>query len=351
MKESMQFRKMYAGKDDDLRRLDKVVRNILNRNSLSGIYQALRKGLITVNGKKAAQDFRVKEGDCIAVAEILFTADDARRPEATAYGSDHNTKTDVPAADSTMYGTHNAARPALSADILIKTEDVLVINKPYDRTVQGKGSLAEQVAAAYVAGGSLSFTPGPLHRLDKKTTGTLLFSQSLNGARWVSRAFADHLLGKTYIGIAQGTLRAPEHWTDDIIKSGSSKAAGFHTVALNTGNGKAALTDAYPLAYGAYGKMPVTLIEYAITTGRTHQIRSQTAAHGFPLLGDTAYGGMLVHEPQDLYLHALQITVPRDNPLGLPETIRAPILTNFQKMLNKTLIQWDGLLYSTLRGT
>ena len=75
-----------------------------------------------------------------------------------------------------------------------------------------------------------------------------------------------------------------------------------------------------------------------IKTGRTHQIRAQAAFHGFPLLGDTAYGGQKIDAKrfgQEFFLHAHELHFPKDNPLGLAESITAPISQAFEKILQE----------------
>ncbi|MGP1459473.1 MAG: hypothetical protein ACTTKL_09205 [Treponema sp.] len=59
----MTFSDFTAGADDDGRRLDKIIRRFIPEQNLSGLYGAIRKGLIKLNGKKAAPDCRVNAGD------------------------------------------------------------------------------------------------------------------------------------------------------------------------------------------------------------------------------------------------------------------------------------------------
>ncbi|MBR6913189.1 MAG: hypothetical protein IKN34_05210 [Treponema sp.] len=68
----MDFKHFTAGKDDDGRRLDKIIRRFLDENALSSIYKSLRKGLVKVNGKKRSAEFKVSENDDIEIAEFLI---------------------------------------------------------------------------------------------------------------------------------------------------------------------------------------------------------------------------------------------------------------------------------------
>lgn len=321
----MDFTRVSAGKDDEGRRLDKIIRRYLSEESLSGLYSALRKGLIKVDGKKRSPDFRVTEGSEIDIATLLLS-EKSSEPSASE---------EIP-----------------EEMILFRNDDLLILNKPYDLSVQkaqaGDLALADMVTADYRTRHenmtSLSFRPGPLHRLDRKTSGIIVFSQSLRGAQWFSQAIQSHKIRKIYLALLQGSLKESMNWDDTIIKNHTSSDS-FKTVTVseNDTSGKSAHSTATPLASGSYCKKPLTLAEIEISTGRKHQIRAQAAWHGFPLLGDTAYGGMKIQEEQSFYLHARRLIIGQ-NPLGLPEEILSDISTNFEKMSEKCLINFSSRL-------
>jgi len=325
----MDFISFTAGADDNGRRLDRVLRRLLPEENLPGIYKSLRKGIIKLNDRKAEPGTKVASGDSISVA--AFLADKIQETPLIIHMQN-------PCID-------------FSSITLFSNTYICVINKPYDVAVQGgTGSLAEAYAGYWKQNrnngksSSLSFRAGPLHRLDRKTTGLLVLSNNLQGAQWFTGAVAEHQIGKRYIALVQGTIKSRQDWTDSIESEQDISPAEFHTVCISDSGGRSAMTTVQPLSYGTYSGLDITLAEYAISTGRKHQIRAQSASHGFPLLGDTAYGGIQIHEDCDFYLHARELSVPENNPIQMPVKITAPISTNFQKMLNKTLINWNGLL-------
>ncbi len=320
----MDFIELKTGNDDIDRRLDKVIRRFLANESLSSLYKLLRKGLVKVNKKKVDGSYHIQSGDTINIAAFLLqqnTESAEVLPKAQQLNKDW---------------------------IILKNDYLLILNKPYDIPVQKSSenqiSLDTMVADEYIKSHtqntSLSFKTGPLHRLDKKTTGVLVFSQNLIGARWFSKSIAEHTTSKIYIGLAQGKLKNKEEWIDLIEKN--SEETAFKTVKAGGDTGKQAVTEVTPIAYGKYNETPVTLIKYNIKTGRTHQIRSQTSLHGFPLFGDTAYGGTKIQNNttgQDFFLHALYLIFPEDNPCDIKQKITAPLPTAFAKILEQSLIK------------
>ncbi len=321
----MDFIDFTAGTDDEGRRLDKIIRILAENLPLSQIYKLLRKGLIRLNGKKSSAEVRVHSGDVIQIASFLL-----------ADGSDD---TDTPAAQD---GPTEQSPLTLSKEsIVFENENLLVINKPYDVNVHGDKDALDFQVRAYLQKTydatfphSLSFSPGPLHRLDRKTSGLLVFSKSLAGARWFSENINSHAVEKAYCAILQGHLEASASWKD-FIYSKEEEGNNFHTVKCSdkalSSEWKNAESYVRPLAYGQLGNQPLTLAEIVIKTGRKHQIRAQSSFHGFPLLGDTAYGAKEIKEKalkRDFYLMAARLTVP-ENPVGLPNELKLDYKKDF----------------------
>lgn len=175
-------RELIAGPDDAGRRLDKVLRALLGARSLSSIYVELRKGRIRVNGARAGPGLILARGDRIFVRSLpgdAFRGEQARDP-ATA-----NASADEPHQDDEL---------ASIADILIlATRDLIFINKPWGELSQGAAAIEGRIreALARRSASSLSFTPGPLHRLDRNTTGVLTFPRSAEGGASFPASFVD----------------------------------------------------------------------------------------------------------------------------------------------------------------
>ncbi|MDR3146070.1 MAG: RluA family pseudouridine synthase, partial [Treponema sp.] len=167
-----------AGADDDGRRLDRIVRRALPELPLSAIHRLFRQGRILLDGVPAAPDRRVRAGQVIGFPGDAASRRGNRFPEAK----------DPP----------ESRLPPL--DILRETPDLLFLNKPAGILVHGPGSLDAGVRA-YLGpkrSPSLSFRPGPLHRLDKPAGGVIVFSASLAGARYFSALLREGRIVKRY---------------------------------------------------------------------------------------------------------------------------------------------------------
>ena len=335
----MEFDEFTAGQNDSGRRLDRVLKIMLKDLEGVNIFSALRKRLILVNGSKAEASYKVNCGDKIKIASFLLK----KSPE-----------------NKSLDGGQQKFSGNFSLDkaTVFKNGSVMVINKPYGINVQpsfsSETSLSEIVAGECKKDTSLSFTPAPLHRLDRFTTGALVFSLSIEGARVFSQMMQSGLVKKTYLGIVQGLMDREFEWTDAIVEEKPSDTASFHRVRVvgleetsasgtMAKNMAKAVTKAFPLASGTWNGKEVTLAKFQIPTGRKHQIRAQSAFHGFPLLGDRAYGGTRI-SGREFYLHAVQIEFPSGNNLLLPPKIYVPLPPEFLNFLNSALINWKGQL-------
>lgn len=359
----MNFTEFTAGPDDNERRFDRVVKKVLSLKSPNlnqSVFALMRKGFVKLNGKKADGNDRVHEGDIISFADFLF----AGGTEISSSGND----------DSSQNNT-----PSVSLETIFRNEYIWFINKPYGIPVQPSSadgiSLSRIVEDEYKASSgtkSLSFMPGPLHRLDRNTTGLVAFSQNLEGAQWFSKTISSDgtegtdpcskgtdpsltkEITKTYIGLVQGTLEEEQLWTDYIDQTPppvtGNSAGTFKTVktyAAETENALKAVTKAIPLAHGSHNGTKLTLVQFTILTGRKHQIRACSSFHKYPLYGDRAYGGKKLLIPCsniEYFLHAARLDFKKDNPIGLPQFLEAPLPKEFSTFLSQNLIKWNGRL-------
>ena len=126
----MEFKDFTAGQNDDGRRLDKIVKNILPEANLSEIYKAIRKGLIKVNKKKSKAENHISSGDLISIADFLCKIDEDKEVK--------NNKT----------GDKNYKLPPLPP-VVFENEDLIILNKPYNMVVHGQDDSLEKIVEKY----------------------------------------------------------------------------------------------------------------------------------------------------------------------------------------------------------
>ena len=257
---------LITGENDKGRRLDRILRKALPEFPLPLIHRLLRQGQVKINGKPAKAQNRIDCGVIIHIPSIINTpksALDSALPSVNFPPSPRECECPFP-------------------EILMQDRGLLAVNKPPGLAVHGPGSLNEMVLS-FLTGKlppSLSFKPGPLHRLDKPSSGIVVFSTNIEGARLFSALLRERKVKKTYLAIVEGAIDKEEIWTDELIRDSNRKKSFISR------EGKDAITKITPISI----ENGNTLIKAEIFTGRTHQIRVQAAAHGHPLTGDLKYG-------------------------------------------------------------
>jgi 23S rRNA pseudouridine955/2504/2580 synthase len=247
-----------AGPDDAGKRFDTVARRAFQNMTLSHIFRALRSGQLKLNGKKAPGATRIKAGDILSYYGKVFEV--TARPEAT----------ERPSAGSVR-----------RLPVIYENADIIIIDKPYGiKSHDGAESIEQLIVRQIDCRPSLSFKPAPVHRLDRNTTGLLVIARTITGARLFSERSRQKAIKKIYMGIIKGVLYNEECWTNRLSyhngRSFEDKKQGLF-----------AQTKVRPLK--SCGE--TTLVLFELITGRSHQIRSQAALHGCPLLNDIKYGG------------------------------------------------------------
>lgn len=257
-----------AGPDDEGRRLDRVLRRLIPDMALSAIYAALRRGDIRLNGRRARPEARLAAGDIIAMVPRLAPSSPA--PPGSA-----------PGADALEYGRF----------LLLGSPDLIFLAKPRGLESHGPAGLDSLLAPGLRAArpASLSFSPGPLHRLDRNTSGIITFPASAEGARRFSAALREDRIRKFYLALLSGRLPGPAVWKDSLIRD----EAGRRTLPAQAGaaGARGARARASLLGGGELGGREVSLALIELETGITHQIRVQAALRGHALVGDLKYGG------------------------------------------------------------
>ena len=189
--------------------------------------------------------------------------------------------------------THSIDDLPPSIEILYEQGPCLVVNKPSGVLTQappGIDSLETRIKEFLKARDQKvgNIYLGIPHRIDRPASGAMVFARHVRAARRLSEQFAGRLVRKTYWALTQGRVEPNAGtWTDFLRKVQGEPRA--EVVASDHLEGRLAVLHYRVLQETAVGSW----LEIELETGRTHQIRVQAAARGFPLLGDELYGGSL----------------------------------------------------------
>jgi RluA family pseudouridine synthase len=128
-----------------------------------------------------------------------------------------------------------------------------------------------------------------VHRIDKDTTGVLVYARDAEAHRSLNAAFGTHAVRKTYRALVRGLPEWDESSCDLALLADGDR---LHRTIIDARRGKSSRTAFRVLErYAARGSFPgAALVEALPETGRTHQIRVHLAALGFPCLCDPLYG-------------------------------------------------------------
>lgn len=205
---------------------------------------------------------------------------------------------------------------AFRAVVIHEDDDFVIVDKPAGQFVHASpgheyGTLAQALAGMYpeMARIGSAERPGVVHRLDAQTSGVMVFARTRRGYAALRRAFESHeKVRKTYLAILHGTLRERE---GTLVADSGRKPWDPKRMAVGVEGGKRSVTHWTTLAR----KNGLSLVEFAIETGRTHQIRVVAAHLGAPVAGDELYGDgkadrRMRKPPGRHLLHAVTLEFP-----------------------------------------
>ncbi|MBI9088195.1 MAG: RluA family pseudouridine synthase [Desulfobacterium sp.] len=225
------------------------------------VVAAIKKGLILVSGQPKKPGYRLKPGEVVS-------------------GRIEPTVESAPCAES------------LPLDILFEDDHIIVVNKPAGMVVHpAPGNPSKTLVNALLyhcphlehPGEKVPERAGIVHRLDKDTSGVLVAAKSRHAFDFLQKEFKQRRVVKQYLGLAIGNLKESSGRITLPIGRHPTKRK---IMTVNTERARPAET-----LWRVLGRVDgYTLVDVALKTGRTHQIRVHFRALGFPLAGDTVYG-------------------------------------------------------------
>ena len=193
--------------------------------------------------------------------------------------------------------------------VLYEDNHIIAVNKTCNEIVQGDKTgdtpLSEivkaYIKAQYNKPGEVFL--GVTHRLDRPTSGVVLFARTSKALTRLNEMFKSHeQIKKTYWAIVQGCPKVPEARLENWLIRNEAQNKSYITKP-HANNAKQAVLEYKTLVRGEN----YTLLEVDLETGRHHQIRCQLAAIGCPVKGDLKYGAKRSNPDGGICLHARKI--------------------------------------------
>ncbi|RNC29150.1 MAG: Ribosomal large subunit pseudouridine synthase D [Candidatus Dichloromethanomonas elyunquensis] len=216
-----------------------------------------------------------------------------------------------------------------SIDILFEDSQLIILNKPPRMLVHPAGHTSGGTLANYLAHyfqeQGVVFTIRPLHRLDRDTSGCVVFAKDALSQTILERQMSTGDFQRTYVAIVNGRLE-PQIGTLDF-------PIGKHPTLPNRRSvqeqGETAVTHYKVIQFLS----ELSLLELKLETGRTHQIRVHLAHIGNPVIGDTMYGKSCpMISRQALHAESVTFTHPRNR---TQITVQAPLPADFSTIIGK----------------
>ena len=250
----------------EMERIDTYLTNHIRNISRNRIQNAAKAGNILVNDKTVKQNYKVKPNDVISIVFTYPPRDTDIQPEP------------------------------IPLDIVYEDDDIIVINKQAGLVVHPghgnyEGTLLHGLAYHFAeTHQNIENRFGYLvHRIDKDTTGLMVVTKNETAQAILARQFFDHTIHRRYNALVWGDFDEDEGTIVGNIGRSNNNRLRMAVYPLGE-NGKEAVTHWKVLERFGY----VTLNEYRLETGRTHQIRVHSQYIGHPLFNDAVYGGDII---------------------------------------------------------
>lgn len=244
------MKKLIVNKKYDGKKLSKFLLDNIPNLSYGLFCNILRKKDIKINGKRINKDITIFDGDEI----LVYISDELLN-----------------------------SKSSINLDIIYEDTNILVINKPSNIEVLGNNSLTNLVHKHYE---NSNFKPMPCHRLDRNTTGLILYAKNKESLNILLEKFKNHEIEKHYLAWVYGIPNVNFKRSESYLFKDNKKSMVYISDIPKKGYVKIITS------FSVLEKRPdnTSLLDVQIETGKTHQIRAHLAYMGYPIIGDGKYG-------------------------------------------------------------
>ncbi len=246
------MQKIVVDKKYDGKKLDKILLDTFSGLTIDTFYKTLRKKDIRINDVKVNQNEIIHLGDEIKIFVI----------------------------DSMLY-------KKFSPEIVYEDNNILVVNKPAGIEVVGTNSLTTNLQEFY------KLDLQPCHRLDRNTTGLVLFAKNETALNILLDKFKNHEIEKHYLAKVYGIPKKDSQTLTAYLFKDNKKSMVY--ILDKPQKGYVKIVTSYSVVE-KHEKENYSVLDVSLHTGKTHQIRAHLAHIGYPILGDGKYGNNEVNK-------------------------------------------------------
>ncbi|MDR2772751.1 MAG: RluA family pseudouridine synthase [Elusimicrobiota bacterium] len=282
-------------------RADSFLASIYKEYSRSYFQKLIENNQVIINSKTINSSYKLKHGDTLEIDFSPTTQNTDIKPQK------------------------------IKLDIIYEDDDLIVINKPsaivvHPSYAHSDGTLLNALSG-YADG---KFIPYLVHRLDKDTTGLIIFAKNEKSRTSLSKQFQNRAVKKLYYAAVKGTIVEDKGRIEAPL---GRSPQNRKIISVNPTAKKMAVSEFNVIAR----KDGYTLVEVRIITGRTHQIRSHMKYINHPVIGDKEYGGQYSVNGIDcdrpmLHSHQISFTHPKTSK---SLTFNAPLPKDMRKIFEK----------------
>lgn len=257
------------GANEAGQRLDKFLRKLLKDVPLSAIFKALRKGDIRVNGKKQKEKYTLEVNDVVEVRYI--------QSQKMTEKKEKFVKVD-PSGLKVAYEDNNMVVVEKWPGVLVHPDSNKKIPTLTDYVLSYLNEKGD-----YLPEKEVTFTPAPCNRLDRNTSGIVVFGKNFEGLRELNEIIREGRIKKYYNALIKGRIK-DGIYKGYILKNEEANISRIYDKKVKDSK-EISMEVKTIQSDGAF-----SFIEIDLITGRSHQIRAHLAHIGNPIIGDNKYG-------------------------------------------------------------